>query len=84
MAEEKEIGKVTHYFDHLSVVIVELSDELKKGDKIHVKGHTTDFEEAADSIQINKVEVEEAKAGDVIGLKVTEEAREGDRVYRIE
>lgn len=88
MTEEKEIGKeigkVTHYFDHLSVVIVELSDELKVGKKIHIKGHTTDFKEVTDSIQINKVEVKEAKAGDVIGLKVTEEAREGDRVYIVE
>lgn len=83
MVVEKEIGKVTHYFGHISVVIVVLSDELKKGEKIHIKGHTTDFHEVAESVQIEKVDVNEAKAGDVIGLKVTQEAREGDRVYLV-
>ena len=81
---EKEIGKVTHYFDKIRVAIVDLSDELKVGEKVHFKGHTTDFEETADSIQIEKVDVETTKKGDVIGLKVTEEAREGDKVFKVE
>ena len=81
MAQEKEIGKIIHFFDKISVGIVELSAGLKKGDKLHVKGHTTDFEIDADSIQIDKAEVESAKAGEVVGLKLTEIVREGDKVY---
>lgn len=83
MAQEKEIGKITHFFDKISVGIVELSSTMKKGDKIHVKGHTTDFTLDVDSIQINKEEVEAAKSGEIVGLKLTEEAREGDKVYLV-
>jgi len=81
VAEEKEIGKITHYFDKIAVGIITLSSNLSKGDKLHVKGGKTDFVFDADSIQINKEEVESAKAGDVVGVKVSEEVREGDKVY---
>lgn len=83
MAEEKEIGKIIHYFDKISVGIVELSSGLSKGDKIHIKGHTTDFVTNADSIQIEKDVKESAEAGEVVGVKITEEAREGDKVYKV-
>lgn len=82
MAQEKEIGKIIHYFDKISVGIIELSSGLKTGDKIHIKGHTTDFEVDVDSIQIDKNAVESAKAGEVVGVKLTEEVREGDKVYK--
>ena len=81
MAQEKEIGKITHFFDKISVGIIELSGVLTKGDKLHVKGHTTDFVFDADSIQIDRVEVPSAKKGDIVGVKMTEEVREGDKVY---
>jgi len=83
VAQEKEIGRIIHFFDKISVGIVELSSTLKKGDKIHIKGHTTDFVLDVDSIQIDKEEVEVAKAGEVVGVKFTEEAREGDKVYLV-
>ena len=84
MAEEKEIGKVTHYFSNISVAIVELTDVLKKGEKVHIKGHTSDFETTVDSMEIEHNPVEEAKKGDPIGIKVPEHAREGDIVYRVQ
>ena len=81
--EEKLIGKITHYFGKISVAIVELSGVLKAGDKIHVKGGSTDFEQDISSIQIEHENVEKAKKGDAIGLKVDEKVREGDEVYLI-
>jgi translation elongation factor EF-1alpha len=83
--EEKELGKVTHYFGKISVAVVEVTEDevLKKGDKIHVKGATTDFEQQVDSMQVNHQDVEEAKKGDAIGLKVDEAVRENDQVFKV-
>ena len=79
----KEVGKVTHYFTNLSVAIIELSGTLKVGDKIHIKGATSDFKQKIASMQIEHDKIEEAKKGDAIGLKVKEHAREHDVVYRV-
>lgn len=81
--EEKLIGKITHYFNKIQVAIIELTEEIKIGDKIHIKGHNTDFEQDITSMQIDRVDVEKAKKGDAIGLKVDEKVREGDEVYLI-
>ena len=77
----KPIGKITHYYSNIGVGIIELSDSLKVGDKIRIKGHTTDIEETVDSMQIDHKDVEEAKKGDVIGIKVPDHVRETDQVY---
>lgn len=83
-AEEKQIGKVIHYYTHLGVAIVKLKDNLKKGDKIHIKGATSDFTQTAGSMQIEHDSIEEAKKGQTIGLKVKEHAREHDIVSKVE
>ena len=82
MAKEKEIGKVTHYFTKIGVAGIDLTDNLNAGDNIHVKGHTSDFTQSVDSMQIDNESVEKAGKGDSIGLKVPEHAREGDTVYK--
>ena len=79
----KEAGKVTHYYTNLGVAIVEVSAPLKKGEEVRIKGHTTDFTQEIKSMQIDRKDIEEAKKGDVIGLKVDEHVREGDTVYKI-
>jgi len=81
--KEVEVGKATHYFSHLSVAAIELSGSLRVGDKVHIKGHTTDFVQEVESMQIEHQPVSEAKAGDSIGLKVREKVREGDTVYKV-
>jgi len=81
--EEKLIGKITHYFDKISVAIVELSGVLKVGDRVHIKGNSTDFEQDISSIQIEHEDMKKAKKGDAIGVKVDEKVREGDEVYLI-
>lgn len=79
--EEKEIGKVASFFVHLNVAAIDLSDTMKVGDKIHIKGHTTDFEQSVESIQIDKKDVQDAKKGDSVGIKVQDRVRPGDTVY---
>ncbi|MFC1721808.1 translation elongation factor-like protein [Patescibacteria group bacterium] len=84
MAEDKTIGRVTHYFDKIEVAVVELEQgELKVGDTIKFKGSSTDFEQLVDSMEIDKEKVETASSGQSFGLKVTEEVREGDEVLLV-
>lgn len=80
---EEAIGKVSDFFARPVVAGIELIGTLKLGDKIHIKGHTTDMELIVDSMQINNVDVKEAKAGDAIGIKVSERVRRGDTVYKV-
>jgi len=81
--KEKEIGNVTHYYNKISVGIIELADNLKVGDTIHIKGHSEDFTQAVDSIQIEHANVPEAKAGDLIGLRVIQKVHPGDKVFKV-
>jgi translation elongation factor EF-Tu-like GTPase len=81
---EIEIGKVAHFFGRPMVAAVEItSGTLKKGDTIRILGHTTDFTQTVESMQIEHEIVEEAQDGDSIGIKVREHAREHDRVFKI-
>ena len=81
--QEVEIGKVMDYFARIGVAGIDLTGPLKVGDRISVKGHTSDFEQVVQSIQIEHEPVPEAKAGDKIGIKVTERCRGGDHVFRL-
>jgi len=84
MEEEKKlVGKVTHYYGKIGVAVVELEDELSVGDEISIEGKTTNFRQKVESMQIEHKNIEKAKAGDSIGLKVIEKVREGDKVYKI-
>ena len=78
------IGKVVHYYTNLEVGIIELSATLKVGDKIKIKGTTTDFEQNITSMQIKHEKVQEAKKGKSIGLKVKKHVRQNDVVYKLE
>jgi len=81
---EKLIGKITHFFGNLGVGVVELTGgELKVGDKIHVKGHKTDFEQEVVSLQIEKDKVDSIKAGESAGLKVDDKVKVNDEVYLV-
>jgi len=80
---EDIIGKVSDFFARPVVAGIELTAALKVGDKIRIKGHTTDLEMDVDSMQIDNVQVTEAKAGDSIGVKVSERVRSGDIVYKV-
>ena len=80
---EIEIGKVSDFFARPVVAGIELTGPLKMGDKIHIVGHTTDLEMTVESMQINNVDVEEAKAGQAVGVKVSDRVRRGDKIYKV-
>lgn len=83
MSEQKDIGKVTHYFGKISVAAIELTDSLKVGDTILIEGHHGSCQQTVDSMQIENKSVTEAKAGDGIGIKVKDHVHAGDRVYLV-
>lgn len=80
---EVQIGKVSDFFARPVVAGIELTASLKVGDTLHIKGHTTDMTLTVSSMQINNVDVTQAKAGDSIGIKVGDRARRGDTVYKV-
>lgn len=84
MGEEVKIGQVSHYFGKIMVAAIELTDgELSVGDTIHIIGHTSDFTQKIESMQIDNAEVTRAAKGSSIGIRVTEHARVGDTVYKV-
>jgi len=80
---EKEIGRITHYFGHVGVGIIELKDSLKVGEKLHVVGHAYDFLQDVISMQIEHKDVKEAKPGDSVGIKVPQKVHENDKVFKV-
>jgi putative protease len=81
---EEKIGRVVHYYTKLSVAAIELTDgDLKVGDRIHITGHTTNFEQQIESMQIEHANVQEAKKGQSVGIVVKEHVREHDTVYKV-
>jgi putative protease len=81
MAKKVPVGKVTHYFDKISVAVIELSGTLKVGDKISIEGATTNVKQTVESMQIEYKPVQSAKKGESVGLKVPDRVREKDDVY---
>ncbi|MEM3579144.1 MAG: translation elongation factor-like protein [Candidatus Bathyarchaeia archaeon] len=77
-----EVGRITHYFTKISVAVIELNAPLAVGDRIVIKGPTTDFEQTVESMQIEHKNVQRAEAGQSIGLKVAQRVREKDIVYK--
>jgi hypothetical protein len=81
---EVELGKVSHYFSKIGVAAIEITqDTLVVGDTIHVKGHTTDFTQKVDSMQVDGKSVPEATIGESVGIRVSGHAREHDQVYKV-
>ena len=80
---EVEVGKVTHYFDHIHVAVLSLTSSLKVGDMIHIRGHSTDFHQHVTSMEIEHHNVVWVKPGDDVALKVIEPAHPHDLVYKV-
>ncbi|MFA5098963.1 MAG: translation elongation factor-like protein [Candidatus Paceibacterota bacterium] len=81
MAEKKPIGEVTHYYDKIGVAVVKFSKAVKVGDEIQFKGNQTDFGQAISSMQFDHKNIESAKKGDEVGMKVDDHVRQGDKVF---
>lgn len=81
---EEEIGKITHFFSKINVGVLDLTNgDLRMGDTIHLKGHTTDFYQKVESMQVEHASVESADKGMQVGLKVESSVREGDQVFKV-
>jgi putative protease len=78
-----QIGQITHYFDHISVAALTLTETLHVGETIHILGHSTDFKQEVTSLQIEHQSVNEAKAGDDVAIKVTQKVHPHDKVFKI-
>jgi len=83
MAPEEEIGVVSDFFARPVVAGINLTGSLKVGDTIHIKGHTTDLTLTVASMQIQNQNVQEATAGQSVGIKVSDRVRRGDKVYKV-
>lgn len=81
--EKKLVGKMSHYFTKIGVGVIELSDELKVGDRISIEGATTNVQQTVDSMEIEHENMQSAGAGQSVGMKVAQRVREGDLVYKL-
>ena len=79
----EEVGRVEGFFVHPSVAVVALTAPVKIGETVYIKGHTTDFQQVVESMQIDKASVQEAGAGQTVGLKVANRCRQHDLVYKL-
>ena len=79
---EAHIGEVTHYYSQIAVAVIQLSGDIKVGERISIIGHTTEFSQTVESMQVNHQPIETAGVGDEIALKVWDYVRRGDLVYR--
>lgn len=82
MEELREVGRVLHFFGRINVAVIELKDTISIGDQILIKGPTTDIEQTVDSMEIEHAKVNQANAGQSIGMKVKRRVRENDTVYK--
>lgn len=82
-AEGILIGKIIHYFSHIGVAVIELTDSLKVGDSIRIVGGETDFNQEVDSMEYEHEKIQEAKKGQSVGMKVSEKVHEGYKVYKV-
>ena len=78
-----QIGQITHYFDHLNVAALTLTEPLRVGDTVHILGHSTDFKQEVTSLQIEHQSVEEAKPGDDVGMKVIQKVHPNDKIFKL-
>ncbi len=81
--KEQRVGVVNHYYNNISVATVIMENEVTVGDTIHIKGNTSDFIQKVESIQLEHKNINQAKKGENVGIKVKEHAREHDVVYKV-
>ncbi|HEY3317142.1 MAG TPA: translation elongation factor-like protein [Coriobacteriia bacterium] len=82
---EQRVGHVTHWYGSLGVAGIHVDEgTLRVGDRIHILGHTSDIEQQVGSMELDHHHIEEAHAGEDIGIKVGEHVRDHDAVYRVE
>ncbi len=84
MADEKSVGKITHYYDKIGVAIIDLTAPLKLNQTIHIKGPHSDFNQPVTQLQCDHKDIQEGKPGEQVGIKVEQKTHENDEVFVIE
>ena len=79
----RQVGQVNHYFDHINVASLTLTEPLHVGDTVHILGHSTDLKQEVTSLQIEHQAVDEAKPGDDVGMKVIQKVHAHDKVSKL-
>jgi len=82
MADTK-VGEITHYYDKIGVAVVKVLAPIKVGDRIKISGHDKEFEQEIASMQIEHQNIQEAKKGDDVGMKIDQPVKDGDEVFKI-
>jgi len=80
---DTKVGKITHYYDRIGVAVVEVLAPIKVGDRIKISGHDQEFEQEVTSMQVEHENIQKAKKGDSVGLKVDQPVKKGDEVYKV-
>ncbi|HEX7456377.1 MAG TPA: hypothetical protein VF303_02835 [Candidatus Nanoarchaeia archaeon] len=82
--KETQVGTITHFYDKISVGVIELTGNLKVGDKIHIQGAHDDFEQEVESMQLEHENIQSAKKGQAIAIKVGQPVHDNDKVFKVE
>jgi len=80
---DTKVGTITHYYDKIGVAVVEVLAPIKVGEKIKISGHDKEFEQVISSMQVEHQNIEQAKKGEAVGMKVDQPVKEGDEVYKV-
>lgn len=78
-----KVGTITHYYDKIGVGVIELTDTLSVGDTIRISGHGKEFTQPVSSMQVEHESIQTAKKGQAIGLKIEQEIKDGDEVFKV-
>ena len=80
---DTKIGEIIHYYDKIGVAVIKVLSPLKVGDRVKISGHDKEFEQILASIQVEHQNIDQAKKGDEVGVKLDEPAKDGDEVYKV-
>ncbi len=80
---DTKIGKIIHYYDKIGVAVIKVLSPLKTGDRVKISGHDKEFEQIIVSMQAEHQNIDQAKKGDDVGVKLDQPARDGDEVYKV-
>lgn len=78
-----KVGTVTHFYDKIGVAVINVLAPIKVGDRIKISGHDKEFEQEIASLQVEHQDIQTAKKGDAVGMKVDQSAKDGDEVYKV-
>jgi hypothetical protein len=80
---DTKIGEIVHYYDKIGVAVIKVLSPLKVGDRVKISGHDNEFEQTIASMQVEHQNIDQAKKGDDVGVKLDQPARNGDEVYKV-